>query len=132
MNGFNSLDTANGYLTLYTACFNFLRPHESLNRQTPVEVSEIKDCPNMPAKWIKFLHQANITKAKGVPPMSVFLTIFLLTFQGATWFQQTHPSLALVLTQKNKRMRQHQCVKRILFLVIFVIIYSHIKITLVL
>ena len=54
MNGFNSLNTANGYLTLFAAYFNFLRRHESLNWQNPVEISEIKDCPHMPAKWIYF------------------------------------------------------------------------------
>jgi len=55
MNGFNSLEKANGYLILFTAYFNFLRPHESLNRWNPVEVPEIQSCPHMPAKWIKLL-----------------------------------------------------------------------------
>jgi len=55
MNGFNSLNTANGYLVLFTAYFNFLRRHESLNWRVPIEVPEIEDCPHMPAKWVKLI-----------------------------------------------------------------------------
>lgn len=55
MNGFGSLDTANGYLVLFSACFNFLRPHSSLKYRVPVEVPEIQSCPHMPAKWVKLL-----------------------------------------------------------------------------
>ena len=36
----------------------------------------------------RFLRQSNISKAKGFSAWAVFLTIFLLTFQKETWFQQ--------------------------------------------
>jgi DDE superfamily endonuclease len=39
-------------------------------------------------KFSHFLRQANITKAKGFSAFGIFITIFLLTFQHETWFQQ--------------------------------------------
>ena len=53
--GFNSLDDANNYMVLFATCFNFLRPHYALNYKVPVEIPEIQNCPNMPAKWLKLI-----------------------------------------------------------------------------
>ena len=53
--GFGSLEDANNYMVLFATCFNFLRPHSSLDYHTPVEIPEIKDLPNMPAKWLKLI-----------------------------------------------------------------------------
>jgi transposase-like protein/rubredoxin len=55
MNGFNSLEKANGYLLLFTACFNFLRPHTALGHQVPIEIPELQKCATMPEKWLKLL-----------------------------------------------------------------------------
>lgn len=40
-------------------------------------------------KFAHFLLQANITKAKGFSALFIFITIFMLTFQKETWFEQT-------------------------------------------
>lgn len=53
--GFNSLDDANNYMVLFATCFNFLRPHYALDYHTPVEVPEIQELENMPAKWLKLI-----------------------------------------------------------------------------
>lgn len=53
--GFNSLDDANNYMVLFATCFNFLRPHSSLEYKTPVEIPAIQSLPNMPAKWLKLI-----------------------------------------------------------------------------
>ncbi len=53
--GFGSLEDANNYMVLFASCFNFLRPHASLNYRTPVEIPEIQSLPNMPAKWLKLI-----------------------------------------------------------------------------
>ena len=54
--GFGSLDDANNYMVLFAACFNFLRPHASLNYHVPVEIPEIQLLPNMPAKWLTLIN----------------------------------------------------------------------------
>lgn len=54
--GFSSLDNANSYMILFATCFNFLRPHSSLNYKVPVEIPELKDCTNMPNKWIELIN----------------------------------------------------------------------------
>ena len=53
--GFGSLEDANNYMVLFATCFNFLRSHSSLDYHVPVEITEITDLPNMPAKWLKLI-----------------------------------------------------------------------------
>lgn len=40
-------------------------------------------------RFSQFLRDSNITKAKGFSALFVFITIFMLTFQKETWFEQT-------------------------------------------
>ena len=54
--GFTSLDNANSYMILFSTCFNFLRPHSALKYKVPVEIPEVQDLPNMPAKWIELIN----------------------------------------------------------------------------
>ena len=54
--GFNALEDANNYMVLFSTCFNFLRPHSSLNYKTPVEIPELDRCTNMPNKWIELIN----------------------------------------------------------------------------
>lgn len=54
-NGFSSLFDSNTYMILFSTCFNFLRPHASLDYNVPQYVDEIQSKPNMPAKWLTLL-----------------------------------------------------------------------------
>lgn len=54
-NGLSSLHDANTYMILFSTCFNFLRPHSSLDHKVPVHDDEIQSMPNMPAKWISLI-----------------------------------------------------------------------------
>ena len=54
--GFTSLDNANSYMVLFSTYFNFLRPHSTLNYKVPVEIPKLKDCTNMPNKWIELIN----------------------------------------------------------------------------
>ena len=54
--GFTSLDNANSYMVLFSTCFNFLRPHSALKYKVPVEIPELKNCTNMPNKWIELIN----------------------------------------------------------------------------
>lgn len=54
--GFTSLDNANSYMILFSTCFNFLRPHSALKHKVPVEIPELKNCTNMPNKWIELIN----------------------------------------------------------------------------
>ena len=55
MNGFKSEFDANCYMVLFTANFNFLRPHKSLEYDVPVIVPQILKQPHLPAKWLKII-----------------------------------------------------------------------------
>ena len=54
-NGFSNELCANIYMILFTANFNFLRPHSGLDYKVPVEVDEIQDQSNMQSKWLKLI-----------------------------------------------------------------------------
>ncbi len=54
-NGFNNYAGSVSFLTLFVAYFNFLRPHSSLEGRVPVVLEELKDLPNMPARWIRLI-----------------------------------------------------------------------------
>lgn len=54
-NGLSSLHNANTYMILFSTCFNFLRPHSSLDYKVPVHDDEIQSKPNMPAKWLSLI-----------------------------------------------------------------------------
>lgn len=56
--GFGSQAGSVSYVTLFTAYFNFLRPHASLEYQVPVVISELEKQPHMPARWTKLLELA--------------------------------------------------------------------------
>lgn len=53
--GFGSQAGSVSYVTLFTAYFNFLRPHASLEYQVPVIIPELENQPHMPARWTKLL-----------------------------------------------------------------------------
>lgn len=55
MNGFNSSECANEFMTLFAAFFNFLRRHSSLNYNVPVSIPEVEAMPDMPSKWLKLI-----------------------------------------------------------------------------
>jgi len=54
-NGFNNYAGSVSFLTLFVAYFNFLRPHSSLEGRVPVVLEELKDRPNMPARWVTLI-----------------------------------------------------------------------------
>lgn len=58
--GFKSLNGARAHVSLFTACFNFLRPHQGLKNKVPVPfpITLPKEA-NMPEKWIHLLQLAN-------------------------------------------------------------------------
>lgn len=57
-NGYGSHKGANVFMSLFVCFFNFLRKHSSLNNETPVEISEVKETLLMPNKWLKLLELA--------------------------------------------------------------------------
>ncbi|WP_250160139.1 DDE-type integrase/transposase/recombinase [Caloranaerobacter azorensis] len=59
-NGFGSFDGAISYVTLFTAWFNFLRPHSALNGKVPIPINELNKYETMPAKWAKLIELAQI------------------------------------------------------------------------
>lgn len=62
--GFGSQAGAVTFVTLFTAYFNFLRPHASLESNVPVMIPELEKMPHMPARWTKLLSlaQRELTK----------------------------------------------------------------------
>ena len=56
--GFETFNGAMSLLTLFVTYYNFMRPHMSLNYNTPVPLEELKEVSTMPAKWIKILSMA--------------------------------------------------------------------------
>jgi len=56
--GFNSSDGSIAFVTLFTACFNFLRTHSTLNNKVPVEIPELQVLETMPARWCKLVEMA--------------------------------------------------------------------------
>ncbi|MEF2782592.1 MAG: hypothetical protein U0N20_05825, partial [Clostridium sp.] len=57
-NGFNTIEGANDFMTLFTTYFNFLRTHTSLGYRPPYELDCLKKTHNMPNKWNIILDQA--------------------------------------------------------------------------
>ena len=57
-NGFDSLDGAISYVNLFTAYFNFLRPHSALDGDIPATLPQLADIDNMPGSWCKLLSLA--------------------------------------------------------------------------
>lgn len=53
--GYGSEGGSIASVTLFTAYYNFLRPHSSLEDECPVVVPELVNLPNMPARWTKLL-----------------------------------------------------------------------------
>ncbi|AZR74311.1 transposase [Anoxybacter fermentans] len=56
--GFKSLDGSVTFAVLFTAYFNFLRPHSALENSVPVVIPELNDLPHMPARWSKLIQMA--------------------------------------------------------------------------
>ncbi len=57
-NGFAAFTNCQNYLTLFTTWHNFLRPHKSLGYNIPVNIPEVTNLPNMPARWLELLDMA--------------------------------------------------------------------------
>lgn len=53
--GFGSQEGSVSHVTLFTAYFNFLRPHASLENRVPVIIPELAKQPHMPARWTKLI-----------------------------------------------------------------------------
>lgn len=53
--GFGCDDGSIAHVTLFTAFYNFLRPHSSIEDKSPVEIPEVASLPHMPARWKKCL-----------------------------------------------------------------------------
>ena len=62
--GFKSSAGSTGFINLFVAYFNFLRPHSALEKKVPVIIPELQDLPHMPARWGKLieLSQEHIIK----------------------------------------------------------------------
>lgn len=64
-NGYSTLKSANEYMALYVAFFNFLRHHSALKYRTPVDDGLFEDDSLMPDRWLKLIelssqyHQSN-------------------------------------------------------------------------
>lgn len=56
--GFGSASGAKSYITLFSAAYNFLRPHSALNYQVPVSIPEIQAQKLMPHKWLALIELA--------------------------------------------------------------------------
>lgn len=59
-NGFGSFDGAITYVTLFTAWFNFLRPHSVLDNEVPIHLKELDRYANMPTKWAKLIELSQL------------------------------------------------------------------------
>lgn len=57
-NGFDSFDGAVSYVNLFTAYFNFLRPHSALDGDIPATLPQLADVDNMPGRWCNLLSLA--------------------------------------------------------------------------
>jgi transposase-like protein len=53
--GYGSADGSIAHVNLFTAYFNFLRPHSAINYSTPVVIPELEALPHMPARWTKLI-----------------------------------------------------------------------------
>lgn len=58
-NGYDSLKGANSYMVLFVAFFNFLRPHSSLNFNTPVDDGLFNDDMLMQDQWLKLIEESH-------------------------------------------------------------------------
>ena len=58
MGGFHSTTGSVTYVTLYSACHNFLMPHQSLAHQVPVPIPEVLATNRMPDKWLNLIQVA--------------------------------------------------------------------------
>ncbi len=57
-NGFKSNNGAIALTTLVVTHYNFLRPHMSLDYQTPINIPELKNISTIQGQWIKILAMA--------------------------------------------------------------------------
>ena len=55
--GFKTFDGAVALTTLFVAFYNFMRPHSSLKRSTPVCLDALKDHFLLPDKWVALIEQ---------------------------------------------------------------------------
>ncbi len=53
--GFKSHNGSVSYVSVFTAYFNFLKTHQSLNNKVSVPLSELEKLPTMPARWCKLI-----------------------------------------------------------------------------
>jgi len=53
-NGFGSFD---GAISLFTAWFNFLRPHSALDNEVPIHFKKLDRYTIMPTKWAKLIEK---------------------------------------------------------------------------
>jgi len=56
--GFKNTNGATVLTTLFVAYYNFLRPHSSLNFNTPIHVPELDNITTIQGKWLKMLELA--------------------------------------------------------------------------
>lgn len=64
--GYGSADGSIAHVNLFTAYFNFLRAHSSLEKKTPVTIAELEQLPHMPARWAKLISMAQDELVKNI------------------------------------------------------------------
>jgi transposase-like protein len=56
--GFNSINGAVALTTLFVTYYNFLRPHQGLNYNSPINIDQLQNIDTIQAKWSKILAMA--------------------------------------------------------------------------
>lgn len=56
--GFNSKNGAISLTTLFVTYYNFIRPHKSLQYQSPIQLDSLKEIKTIQAKWAQILSDA--------------------------------------------------------------------------
>jgi putative transposase len=56
---FNNYNGATAFVALFVTHYNFIRPHYSLGRKTPIEIKQLKNL-STPKKWLKIIELATI------------------------------------------------------------------------
>lgn len=59
-NGYGSFEGADSHVAVFVAYYNFLRPHPYSYWKPLNPIKELKDLPNMPAKWQKLIELSQI------------------------------------------------------------------------
>ena len=64
MNGYSNLNSANSYMVMFVAFFNFLRGHSSLGFKCPVELPIFEEQDLIQDKWMKLIDYSSILQSQ--------------------------------------------------------------------